>query len=163
MQIVYLLFINRLRIKLSIEIRYEIIFYECGFVCRQFFRCVHILLKVLFAEYYVSHQWCSSAANNYNSNYICVSACYGYLGSHENLKKNCHVEETSVISLTLLPKSYRPFHKTISRSSAFVNWISVWFYETSGTKTIKKTSGSFQLRYHFLIVYGTLNPQKTEI
>ena len=25
---------------------------------------------------------------------------------------------------------YRPFHKTLPRSSAFVNWISVRFYET---------------------------------
>ena len=26
--------------------------------------------------------------------------------------------------------SYRQFHKTLPRSSAFVNWISVWFHET---------------------------------
>ena len=26
--------------------------------------------------------------------------------------------------------TYRPFHKTLPRSSAFVNWISVRFYET---------------------------------
>ena len=25
---------------------------------------------------------------------------------------------------------YRPFHKTLPRSSAFINWISVRFYET---------------------------------
>ena len=25
---------------------------------------------------------------------------------------------------------YRPFHKTLSRSSAYINWISVRFYET---------------------------------
>ena len=29
---------------------------------------------------------------------------------------------------------YRPFHKTLPRSSAFVNWISLRFYETDCTK-----------------------------
>ena len=29
--------------------------------------------------------------------------------------------------------TYRPFHKTLPRSSAFVNWISVRFYETGCT------------------------------
>ena len=33
---------------------------------------------------------------------------------------------------------YRPFHKTLPRSSAFVNWISVRFYETGCTKNILK-------------------------
>ena len=31
---------------------------------------------------------------------------------------------------------YRPFHKTLPRSSAFVNWISVSFYETAGCTCI---------------------------
>ena len=33
------------------------------------------------------------------------------------------------------PLSYRPFHKTLPRSSAFVNWILVRFYETGCRKT----------------------------
>ena len=31
--------------------------------------------------------------------------------------------------------SYRPFHKTLPRSSTFVNWSSVRFYETDCTLT----------------------------
>ena len=31
---------------------------------------------------------------------------------------------------------YLPFHKTLPRSSAFVNWISVRFYETACTLII---------------------------
>ena len=31
---------------------------------------------------------------------------------------------------------YRPFHKTLPRTSAFVNWISVRFYETDCTRNI---------------------------
>ena len=33
--------------------------------------------------------------------------------------------------------SYRPFHKTLPRSSAFVNWISVRFYETGCTWALR--------------------------
>ena len=37
--------------------------------------------------------------------------------------------------------TYRPFHKTLPRSSAFCNWISVRFYETGCTK-IRNTRNS---------------------
>ena len=39
----------------------------------------------------------------------------------------------------------RPFHKTLSRSSIFVNWISIRFYETDPPSTLKeqKTNKSF--------------------
>ena len=35
---------------------------------------------------------------------------------------------------TVLVSRYRPFHKTLPRSSAFVNWIPVRFYETGCSK-----------------------------
>ena len=53
---------------------------------------------------------------------------------------------------------YRPFHKTLLRSNAFCNWISVRFYETGCTKKQtkkksskmgkKKTSGLKPLKKH---------------
>ena len=36
----------------------------------------------------------------------------------------------NVSDLAALQLIYRPFHKTLPRSIAFVNWISVRFYET---------------------------------
>ena len=64
---------------------------------------------------------------------------------------------------------YRPFHKTLPRSSAFVNWISVRFYETyiKSTKSIlysyKKTditglSYGQLLEGLWLSLYGTYPP-----
>ena len=41
-------------------------------------------------------------------------------------------QHTNKSGIKIFPKvfTYRPFHKTLPRSNAFVNWISVRFYET---------------------------------
>ena len=45
------------------------------------------------------------------------------------LERNYH-KYYGVDSDKLYCVMYRPFHKTLPRTSAFVNWISVRFYET---------------------------------
>ena len=39
--------------------------------------------------------------------------------------------------VAMLYFKYRPFHKTLPRPSAFLNWISVRFYETDSNKKIQ--------------------------
>ena len=51
--------------------------------------------------------------------------------------QHAHAAGTACVMETVLLKcnflKYRPFHKTLPRSSAFVNWVSVRFQETNCT------------------------------
>ena len=49
---------------------------------------------------------------------------------HRYVKVNFDIQTWIATSAPFNQLIYRPFHKTLPRSNAFVNWISVRFYET---------------------------------
>ena len=57
--------------------------------------------------------------------------------------------------LTMFSIYYSIFHKTLSRFSAFLNWISVRFYETGCTSSYKSLYSPRQLSSDFLLAHLT--------
>ena len=49
--------------------------------------------------------------------------------NHSSNLNKCKITFIWKKSLISIENIYRPFHKTLPRSRAFVNWISVRFYE----------------------------------
>ena len=62
------------------------------------------------------------------------------------------------------PKGHQPFHKTLPRSSLFVNWISARFYETGWMCKWKLSFNGIGLRFEFYLKKNVMdllqNPKK---
>ena len=67
-------------------------------------------------------------------------------------------EDEHISLFHILNLYYRPFHKTLPRTSAFVYWISVWFYETDCTfiTYVTKLTCFFLTSYLNFVNIGTM-------